>query len=614
MMSLNLAPAAPATAADPAAADPLRLFERAVRTTPDRTAVCGADGELTFAALDAATARLAASLTSHGVIRGDRVGVCLPRGSRLVVALLAVWRAGAAYVPLDPRYPHDRLAFMAEDAAIRVLIAEPGCWAPDGVPVVAPGDLTGEPDPRPSCAHPAPGAAASPLDLAYTIFTSGTTGRPKAVAVTRGGVAALIAALEDFGAYDATPRVVGWNASVAFDASVQQWVRVCRGDTVVVIGEDDRTDPERMRALLDRHAVTDLDLTPSHWELLRTALLPGRAGGALRLFMGGEPVPERTWRELAGAADDGILETLNLYGPTECTVDATTTWITGDRPHIGHALPGLCGYVLDGQLRQVPDGADGELYIAGPQLAQGYLNRRELTATRFVADPYGRPGARMYRTGDVVRRTPGGALEFVGRADRQVKFRGYRIELSEIESVLRTHPGLAGVAVLVRGHEVSGDHLVAYCVPSGAALPPPAELLAHAARQLPDFMVPTDVVALQRLPLTVNGKLDTAALADAWPPVTAPAPVGQSDPAGQPAASASERLIASVWSEVLGREQVALDDNFFALGGHSLLALRAVARLKKDLGVAVAVRDVYRHPRLSDLAGYVDALAARTEG
>jgi amino acid adenylation domain-containing protein len=611
MTTSSPSPDASAVAVGPAA-DPLRLFERAVRATPHRIAVSGNDGELSFAGLDAETARLAGALMSHGVARGDRVGVCLPRGARLLVALLAVWRAGAAYVPLDPRYPHDRLAFMAGDAAIRVLIAEPGSWAPEGVRRVAPGDLApGAVRPPAGAAAPSP-VAASPLDPAYLIFTSGTTGRPKAVEVTRGGVASLIAALEELGAYDAVPRVVAWNASVAFDASVQQWARVCRGDTVVVIDEDDRMDPARLRVLLDKHAVTDLDLTPSHWELLRAVLLkPGRNGAVLRLFMGGEPVPERTWRELGDATAGGVLEALNLYGPTECTVDATATWISGDTPHIGATLPGLRGYVLDDRLRQVHGGGSGELYIAGPQLAQGYLNRRELTAARFVADPYGPPGSRMYRTGDVVRRTSAATLQYVGRADRQVKFRGYRVEPSEIEAVLCAHPGLASVAVLVRAHEVSGERLVAYCVPIGPELPPAEELLAHAARQLPDFMVPTDVVALPRLPLTVNGKLDVAALADAWSPAAGPA---GSPPAGDPAASASERLIASVWSEVLGRDQVGADDNFFALGGHSLLAVRAVARLKRDLGVSVAIKDVYQHPRLSDLAGYVDALAAGTEG
>ena len=588
--------------------DLLQRFARVVRDHPDRTAVRGGDGELTFAALDAATARLAAALLARGVARGDRVGVCLPRGTQLVVALLAVWRAGASSVPLDPQYPAERLAFMTGDAGVRVLIGRPDAgFQPEGVDWV---DVpSGSPESAaPETAFPETAfpelaqAGTTALDPAYTIFTSGSTGRPKGVETTRGGVASLVAALEEFGAYGPDPRVVGWNASVAFDASVQQWARVCRGDTVVVLDEDDRKDPQRLRALLDRWAVTDLDLTPSHWELLRPALLEAAADGrVLRLFMGGEPVPERTWRELARAREAGVVEAVNLYGPTECTVDTTAAWITGEAPHIGGALPGGRLLVLDDGLRELPVGAEGELYVAGPRLALGYVNRPGLTAARFVADPSGPPGARMYRTGDVVRRTGDGTLEFVGRADRQVKFRGYRIELGEIESVLADHPELATALVLVRADEVSGDRLVAYCVPGPRAstLPVPEELRGYAARSLPGFMVPTDFVTLERLPLTVNGKLDTAAL---------PEPQQPAAPASAAPASESEKLIADVWSEVLVREQLSADDDFFALGGHSLLALRVVARLKRERGLAVAVKDVYRHPRLSDLAGHVDAL------
>jgi amino acid adenylation domain-containing protein len=560
---------------------------------------------------------LARALLAHGVARGDRIGVCLPRGSRLVVALLAVWRAGAAYVPLDPRYPHDRLAFMAEDAGIRVLITGgDSAFRPAGVEFVDPADTrepahAREPADAAGPAGDAPGSAGvalpdlplSPLDSAYTIYTSGSTGLPKAVETTRGGVASLVAALEEFGAYGTQPQVVAWNASVAFDASVQQWVRVCRGDTVVVLDEDDRKDPERLEALLDRHAVTDLDLTPSHWELLRATLLRPRSDGRLlRLFMGGEPVSARTWRELSQARQDGVLEAVNVYGPTECTVDATAAWMSGDAPHIGRALPENRVRVLDGELREVPDGTEGELYIAGPRLARGYVNRPGLTAERFVADPFGAPGSRMYRTGDVVRRAASGVLEFVGRSDRQVKFRGYRVELGEIESVLSAHPEVENAVVLVRGEGESGNRLVAYCVPRAEAAPSADQLRAHAAGSLPDFMVPTDFVTLEQLPLTLNGKLDLAALPQAQEPAASPG--AASEPL-----SDSEQFIAGVWSEVLGREGLSASDDFFALGGHSLLALRVVARLKKERGLAVAVKDVYRHPRLSDLAGHVDALA-----
>ncbi|REK87018.1 amino acid adenylation domain-containing protein [Streptomyces inhibens] len=575
-------------------ADALLRFRQAVRDHPDRTAVRGGDEALTFAELDRRTARLARTLAAHGVGRGDRVGVALPRGARLVVALLAVWRAGAAYVPLDPQYPYARRVFMARDAGLQVLLAEEGTLLESTtVLVIDPSDL----------AEPAGDAltgdvTSSPLDPAYVIYTSGSTGRPKGVETSRGGVASLLTALEDVGAYASEPRVVAWNASVSFDASVQQWARVCRGDTVVVLTDEDRKDPARLGALLDEHRVTDLDLTPSHWELLRGPLTAPRADGrTLRLFMGGEPVPERTWREIAEPAG---LEGLNLYGPTECTVDATAAWMTGEVPHLGGALPGNRLYVLDDELSPAPEGVDGELYIAGPRLAHGYVNRPGLTAERFVADPFGAPGARMYRTGDRVRRTPDGNLAFLGRADRQLKFRGFRMEPGEIECVLRSHEEVAGAVVVVHHDGPAGEQLVAYCVPAGDTVPRAGQLREHVAAALPDFMVPSAYVPLSALPLTPNGKLDTDAL---------PLPQDVAEDAQGTAAEPDgpfEKLIAEVWSEVLGKRRISADDDFFALGGHSLMALRVVGRLKRNLGVVISVKEVYRHPRLRDLAHHVE--------
>jgi amino acid adenylation domain-containing protein len=586
-------------------ADLLSRFHQAVRDDPDRTAVRAADGGLSFAELDRATGWLAEALRSRGIGPGDRVGVSLPRGRGLVVALLAVWRTGAAYVPLDPAYPRDRLAFMAEDAGIRLLLAADGSptgppFLPAGVEVV-PVDVRTD---HPSSARTDPEVPA--LAPAYVIYTSGSTGTPKGVEATRGGVASLVSALEAAGMYDAGPRVVAWNASASFDASVQQWVRVCRGDTVVVLDDEHRKEPERLADLLDRYGVTDLDLTPSHWELLRAHLLPPRADGrVLRLFMGGEPVPGHVWGELAAAGERGELEALNLYGPTECTVDATAARITGEQPHIGRPLAGGGQvHLLDEQLRPVPPGTAGEVYIGGPRLAHGYVNRPALTADRFVPDALGGPGARMYRTGDRARLAAEGDLEFLGRVDRQVKIRGFRVELGEIEQVLSAHPGVATTAVLVRDGGAAGDQLVAYCVPAEPVDGPTATALTerlreHAAEALPVFMVPSLYVLLDELPLTPNGKLDTAALPGARE-ASASAAAG-SAPQGE-----FEKLIADVWSEVLGREGVGAEGDFFALGGHSLMALRVVARLKKHLGLAISVKEVYRYPRLRDLARHVE--------
>ncbi|MFC3983805.1 non-ribosomal peptide synthetase [Streptosporangium jomthongense] len=563
--------------------DLLSRFSATVRHAPDRPAVRHGETVLDFAELDARTARLAAALRDLGAGPGHRVGVSLPRGADLVVALLAVWRAGAAYVPLDPVYPADRLAFMAEDAETRILLhtGERPSWA-GGARCLTPDATSGN-----DGALDLPSASAP----AYVIHTSGSTGRPKGVEVSRSSVASMVTALERFGAYADRPRVVAWNASVSFDASVQQWVRVCRGDTLVVLGEQDRTDPARLRALLDEHAVTDLDLTPSHWETLREELLTPRPDGrVLRLFLGGEAVPERTWREIAGSEH---VEGLNLYGPTECTVNVTTAWITGAGPHIGRPLSGCHVHVLDDALRPVPPGVTGELYVAGPRLALGYVGRPALTAERFVADPFSAPGARMYRTGDLASRAEDGTLRFAGRADGQVKVRGFRIEPGEIEHALGAHPDVARAVVTLRG-----DRLVAHVVPVEGREPSPERLREHLAAGLPEFMVPSAFALVERLPLTPNGKLDVAAL---------PEPVWAAEP-GEAPRGEFEELIAGVWAEVLGRDGIGPDDDFFALGGHSLMAIRVVARLRRNLGVVVPTRQVYRHPRLRDLAGYVESL------
>jgi amino acid adenylation domain-containing protein len=593
-------PHTPQNAPPRQAVDLVARFHEAVRRSPDRIAVRDTDSELNFAELDRRTAGLASTLRSRGIERGDRVGVCLPRGLDLVIALLAAWRAGAAYVPLDPCYPHDRLAFMAGDAGIQALLSE--CahdWQPDGVAVVSPAETAPE-----SAWSDVP---SSGLDPAYVIYTSGSTGRPKGVQARRGGVASLVGALEQAGIYGQAPRTVAWNASISFDASVQQWARVCRGDTLVIVDEEHRTEPARLMAWLAECAVTDLDLTPSHWDVLREHLLSGTiADPPLRLFIGGEPMLEPAWEEIAAACGQGRIEALNLYGPTECTVDATASWIEGSRPNIGWPLPGMRLYVLDSELRTVPVDVAGELYVAGPQLADGYLNQPALTAQHFLADPRGIPGGRMYRTGDQVRWSASGTLEFIGRVDRQVKLRGYRMELGEIEAVVRARPGVTGAAVVIRDDRSIGQRLVAYYVADTVLAAD--ELRRHVAGVLPEFMVPAAFVRLGTLPLTPNGKLDTAAL-PAPEDVAATADRIGADPEGE-----SEKLIAEVWSEVLGRDRISADDDFFALGGHSLVALRVVARLKRSYGLPISTKQVYRHPRLSDLARYVESLRPPAAG
>ncbi|MEV7926635.1 non-ribosomal peptide synthetase [Kitasatospora sp. NPDC088779] len=564
--------------------DLLHRLRDAVAAHPERTAVLAGAARLDFAELDLRTAALARALRAHGVGRGDRVGVHLARTADLPVALLAVWRAGAAYVPLDPAYPAERLAFMAADARLAALISADGLPAAQGVPVLRPDAAAGGPD-LPE--------AADPLDPAYVIYTSGSTGLPKGVEVPRGAVAALVEALEAAGAYRAEPGVVGWNASVSFDASVQQWARICRGDTVLVIGDEHRADPARVAALLAEHAVTDLDLTPSHWELLREPLTGARVP---RLFMGGEPVPEHTWRELA----DGGIDALNLYGPTECTVDAVTTPISGPGPHLGDPLPGVRLHLLDEKLAPVADGVVGELYLAGPGLAHGYPGRPGLTAGRFVADPTA-PGERMYRTGDQARRGEGGRLEYVGRVDRQVKLRGYRIELGEVEHALARLDGVQAAAVTVHEPAPGDRRLVGYVTGATAA----AELTERLRATLPAHLVPSAITVLDAMPLTPNGKVDHAALPA---PAAQPAPAAEEAPAEGPGGLAEQ--VAEVWRTVLGLTGVTPTDDFFSLGGHSLAALRVVHLLRRRLGIELQLRHLLDS---ADLAAFTATVGKAVE-
>ncbi|MFD0401614.1 non-ribosomal peptide synthetase [Kitasatospora sp. NPDC127121] len=568
--------------------DLLHRLRDAVAAHPERTAVLAGTARLDFAELDLRTAALARALRAHGVGRGDRVGVHLARTADLPVALLAVWRAGAAYVPLDPAYPAERLAFMAADARLAALISADGLPAAEGVPVLRP-DAAG-PD---AVADGSDLPEAHPLDPAYVIYTSGSTGLPKGVEVPRGAVAALVEALEATGAYRAEPGVVGWNASVSFDASVQQWARICRGDTVLVIGDEDRADPARVAALLAEHAVTDLDLTPSHWELLREPLTGARVP---RLFMGGEPVPEHTWRELA----DGGIDALNLYGPTECTVDAVTAPISGPGPHLGEPLPGVRLHLLDEKLAPVADGLVGELYLAGPGLAHGYPGRPGLTAGRFVADPTA-PGERMYRTGDQARRGEGGRLEYIGRVDRQVKLRGYRIELGEVEHALARLDGVQAAAVTVHEPAPGDRRLIGYVTGAATA----AELTERLRATLPAHLVPSAITVLDAMPLTPNGKVDHAAL---------PAPAAQPAPAAEEApaegADGLAEQVAEVWRTVLGLTGVTPTDDFFSLGGHSLAALRVVHLLRRRLGIELQLRHLLDS---ADLAAFTATVGKAVE-
>ncbi|MFY1702132.1 amino acid adenylation domain-containing protein [Micromonospora sp. WMMA1923] len=616
----------PVDTATPPARD---LLDRLAEAPAERTAVVAADGTLTFAELRARAARIAGALTARGIGPESVVALCLPRGADLVAALLGTLTAGAAYLPVDPRLPADRRRYLVTDAGVDLVLvagtdtdadaagtgtdtagtdtagtdaagtdAPAGAGPGDDVPRVSLAELTAAgrvTAPDDGGYRPVP---VGPDSLAYVIYTSGSTGRPKGVEISRGAAAALLTELEATGVVRGEAGRVGWNASPSFDASVQQWVRVCRGDTLVLLDEQTRTDPALLAAFVTEAALTDLDITPSHAEPLLEQLSTTRPrpGGPLTLLVGGEAINPTLWRRLAELTETGVLRAVNVYGPTECTVDATAGWITGDRePHIGTVLPGLRLRLLDADLTPVVPGTVGELYLAGARVGRGYRRRPGLTAQRFVADPDAVDGQRMYRTGDLCRQLPDGRLEYRGRADGQVKIRGHRIELGEIEATLTAHPGVAETAVLLRDDQ----QLVAYY---RASVPvDPAELRARAEASLPGYMVPGAFVVLDRFPLTASGKLDRAAL-PAPVPTAVPATGVDAEPTGR-----VEELIASVWSHVLGTPRISADDNFFKLGGHSLLAIKLVSGVRRELGLSLPVRAVYENPRLRDLARTIES-------
>ncbi|MEV7671948.1 non-ribosomal peptide synthetase [Streptomyces sp. NPDC088752] len=591
-------PCGTCAAAGTGAAD---LLARLATAPGGRTAVVAGDRTLTFDELRAQAAAFAAGLTALGTGPESVVALCLPRGADLVTAIIGTLTAGAAYLPVDPALPAERRRYLVEDSGADLVVTDGTAGSPaPGARAVTIAELT---DVRNGTRTPYAPVPVTAGTLAYVIYTSGSTGRPKGVEIGRGAVSLLLRELEGAGAATGEGRRVGWNASPSFDASVQQWVRLCRGDTLVMIDEETRRDPALLAALIDERALTDLDVTPSHADPLLDLLTPGGGPRPLTLLVGGEAIGPALWDRLAAAHASGLLRALNVYGPTECTVDATAGWI--DRPgepHIGTALPGLRARLLDENLAPVGEGEAGELYLAGPRVARGYRNRPGLTAERFVADPSGAPGGRMYRTGDRCRLLPDGRLAYLGRADGQVKLRGHRIELPEIEAALARVDGVAEAAVVL-GEDAGGTPCLIAHHRGGDA----AALRTALAAALPSYMVPAAYVAVDRFATTPSGKLDRAALATR---VETPKDrAGTAGPA-EGLTGTAEELIARVWTQVLGAASIGPDDNFFKLGGHSLLAIKLVSRVRAELSVALPVKAVYAHPRLRDLAAHIEALTA----
>ncbi|MGC5568951.1 amino acid adenylation domain-containing protein, partial [Streptomyces sp. FR-108] len=554
---------------------------------PDAVAVVSDGVVLTYGGLMARAGGLARRLGELGVGAESVVGLCLPRGVDMVVAMVGVWQAGAAYLPLDPEYPVERLEFMLADSGVKVLVGHRGMAGGLSVESVV---WLDEPAVSDGLAVTAPEVSVRPDQLAYVIYTSGSTGRPKGVQVAHRNVTSMVTALGPVLGAEPGVRVLQF-ASFSFDAAVLDVaVTLASGGTLVVASSAERSAPEALTGMIGAQGVSAASVVPS----LLGVLDPDEVSGIQTLLLGAE----RLTQSVAQAWASGRT-LVNTYGPTEATVMVTTGAVSPGlvtAPSIGAPVANARLYVLDARLNPVPVGVAGEVFIAGPQVARGYRARPALSAERFVPDPFTADGTRMYRSGDRARWLADGTLDFIGRADDQVKVRGFRIEPGEIEAVLTAHPRIRTAVVTAFG-DSEDRKLVAYLVPEDAAQGIPAVnvLREHVQRSLPAFMVPAVFTELAALPLTPNGKLDRAAL---------PEPDGErSGSAGEYVAPRTEveRALAEVWARVLGVERVGVEDNFFELGGDSISSIRVVARAR-ELGIHVTVAQLFDHQTVAGLA------------
>jgi amino acid adenylation domain-containing protein len=584
-------------------------FEEQARLRPDAIAITCEDRAVSYSELNTKSNQLAWYLRERGVGPDQLVGICVDRSPEMIVGLLGILKAGGAYVPLDPTYPEERLAYMLDDAALRVVLtqqhlierlrgatAEIVCLDTDWEAIRS--RPTADPDPR--------SERMTGERLAYVIYTSGSTGKPKGVMVEHRNVVRL---------FDTTESSFGFNErdvwtlfhSYAFDFSVWElWGALRYGGRVVIVPHLTARSPREFYRLLCREGVTVLNQTPSAFRQLMDAerQCQDREHALRVVVFGGEALEPRTlkpWVERHGVEQPQLV---NMYGITETTVHVTYARLSlkdieEERGSvIGEPIPDLRLYILDRHGRPSPVGVAGEMYVAGGGVARGYLKRSELTAERFLPDPFSRdPAERMYKTGDVGRRRADGTIEYLGRNDEQVKIRGYRIELGEIESLLMRQEQVKDAIVLAREDERGEKRLVAYVVPTptGSTLTSPEGLRELLRTALPDYMIPSAFVMIEALPLTANGKLDRRALPP--PGLSSHASKTYEAPQGE-----VEEVLAGIWQELLHVERVGRSDNFFELGGHSLSAMKLVARVHDDLSTRLTISSLFKYPTIRELA------------
>ena len=584
------------------------MFVDVADRTPGEIAIVDQGTRMTYAELDDRSTDLAIYLKSRGIADQSRIGLCVERSSEMIVGIIGILKAGCAYVPLDPASPAERLKFIIEDSDIALLITQESLT--DRVGQTSERTIRLDCDwaeiERSRCTGGLK-EHSSPDSVAYVIYTSGTTGRPKGVEITHRNVARLLVGTEGFyhfNVHDVWPLI----HSFAFDVSVWEiWGAFLHGGRLVIVPHLTVRSPDDLVDLLVSERATVLNQTPSAFRLLMKAKnLPKLANeGCLRLIIfAGEaldPQSLKPWLDLAG---DEQPQLINMYGITETTVHAMYRRVRREdldksRSMIGVPIPDLRIYLLDSQFEPVPCGVRGEIFVGGDGLGRGYFNRPELTSARFIDDPFARePGGRLYRSGDLACRDRSGDIEYRGRADRQVKIRGFRIELSEVEQVIGQHPSVLSVIVRVHGQGAESA-LAAYAVLRQAASCRPEDLREYAARSLPDYMVPVDIILLDQLPLTGNGKIDDRSL---------PSPRGLSsalDRTASPPRDSIEQKLLRIWQAVLKRDNLGIHDDFFAMGGHSVLAVSLIAEIEREFGIRLPIAILMRSQTISLLAPHL---------
>ncbi|WP_236664475.1 non-ribosomal peptide synthetase [Streptomyces noursei] len=576
------------------------LFEAQASRTPDAVALICGSAELTYSQLNEHANRLAHCLTDRQIGRNDIVAISLPRSIDMIVTILGVMKTGAAYLPVDPKYPAERRDLMLGDARPAVWVTAAGSA---GITVDSPGGTLrlelGSPSlvtelrtaSRENVTTP---AGIDGQEPAYVIYTSGSTGRPKGVVVPHAALSNLLASMQSNVALREQDILLSVTTPSFDIAALEIFLPLVNGARLVLAAADETRDAALLADLVGKSGATVLQATPSLWQELVSSHPDVLSG--LTVLVGGEALPDG----LAEVFREKSRRAVNQYGPTETTIWSSTSDIgTASRSSsIGRPIWNTRFYVLDDRLQLAPTGVPGELYIAGSGLAHGYLNRSALTAERFVADPFCGPGARMYRTGDLVRRNFDGVLEFIGRLDGQVKIRGFRIETGEIEAVLSGHAGLTSVVVEVREEQPGDKRIVAYCVPRRSQAIKIPELRDFAATLLPEYMVPSAFVVLDEFPLTPNGKIDRKKL---------PAPVYDAAPVARGPKNAQEEILSGLFADALRVESIGVNDDFFEAGGHSLLAMRLISRIRSALNVWVSMRTLFDTPTVAGLAAAVEA-------